>query len=64
MYYYFNALFILSFLVYSGDPFPTIQWDKDNVLNGFDADRFEVLPNGSLKLMSTLFEGLLFIRSS
>ncbi|XP_076311733.1 inactive tyrosine-protein kinase 7-like isoform X1 [Tachypleus tridentatus] len=32
----------------TGDPPPTIQWDKDNVLNGFDKKRFQVLENGTL----------------
>ncbi|XP_076306056.1 inactive tyrosine-protein kinase 7-like isoform X2 [Tachypleus tridentatus] len=32
----------------TGDPQPSIQWDKDNVLNGFDKKRFQVLPNGTL----------------
>ncbi|XP_071450356.1 inactive tyrosine-protein kinase 7 [Hetaerina americana] len=31
-----------------GDPPPTIQWDKNSVLNGFDQKRFIVLENGSL----------------
>ncbi|XP_046400427.1 inactive tyrosine-protein kinase 7-like [Ischnura elegans] len=31
-----------------GDPPPTIQWDKNSVLNGFDQKRFVVLENGSL----------------
>ncbi|XP_067142021.1 inactive tyrosine-protein kinase 7-like isoform X1 [Centruroides vittatus] len=32
----------------SGDPPPTIQWDKNNALNGFDKKRFRVMENGSL----------------
>ena len=35
-----------------GEPLPTIQWDKDSVLNGFlsqrSADRFTVQPKGTL----------------
>ncbi|GAB6021777.1 hypothetical protein CHUAL_004354 [Chamberlinius hualienensis] len=31
-----------------GDPQPTIQWDKNSILNGFDAKRFHVMDNGSL----------------
>ncbi|XP_076365318.1 inactive tyrosine-protein kinase 7-like isoform X1 [Tachypleus tridentatus] len=31
-----------------GDPPPGIQWDKDNVLKGFDKKRFQVLTNGTL----------------
>ncbi|XP_013793895.2 inactive tyrosine-protein kinase 7-like [Limulus polyphemus] len=31
-----------------GDPQPSIQWDKDNVLKGFDKNRFQVLNNGTL----------------
>ncbi|UYV74878.1 PTK7 [Cordylochernes scorpioides] len=36
-----------------GDPPPTIQWDKNNVLHGFDDGRFSVLPNGTLFLSET-----------
>lgn len=31
-----------------GDPKPTIQWDKNGALNGFDQKRFHVMPNGTL----------------
>lgn len=24
-----------------GDPLPTIQWDKNNIMNGFDRDRWD-----------------------
>lgn len=32
----------------TGDPLPTIQWDRNNVLNNFDPQRYRVLENGSL----------------
>ncbi|KAK8786259.1 hypothetical protein V5799_023966 [Amblyomma americanum] len=32
----------------TGDPSPTIQWDRNNVLNNFDPQRYRVLDNGSL----------------
>ncbi|XP_067131155.1 inactive tyrosine-protein kinase 7-like [Centruroides vittatus] len=32
----------------SGDPLPTIQWDKNNILSGFDPNRFAVMKNGTL----------------
>lgn len=32
----------------AGDPLPTIQWDKNNVLNSFDQNRFQVMQNGTL----------------
>lgn len=32
----------------TGDPAPTIQWDRNNVLNNFDPQRYRVLDNGSL----------------
>lgn len=32
----------------TGDPIPTIQWDRNNVLNNFDPQRYRVLDNGSL----------------
>ncbi|XP_014232108.1 inactive tyrosine-protein kinase 7-like [Trichogramma pretiosum] len=31
-----------------GDPKPAIQWDKDSRMNSLDADRFVLMPNGSL----------------
>uniref|UniRef100_T1JEN9 Receptor protein-tyrosine kinase n=1 Tax=Strigamia maritima TaxID=126957 RepID=T1JEN9_STRMM len=31
-----------------GDPLPTIQWDKNSVVNGFDQKRFSVMENGTL----------------
>ncbi|RZF35776.1 hypothetical protein LSTR_LSTR012074 [Laodelphax striatellus] len=34
--------------VAEGDPKPTIQWDKNSVMNDFDSKRFHVLENGSL----------------
>ncbi|XP_039280486.1 LOW QUALITY PROTEIN: inactive tyrosine-protein kinase 7 [Nilaparvata lugens] len=34
--------------VAEGDPKPTIQWDKNSVMNDFDTKRFHVLENGSL----------------
>ncbi|KAG8225401.1 hypothetical protein J437_LFUL004601 [Ladona fulva] len=37
-----------------GDPPPTIQWDKNSVLNGFDQKRFHVLENGSLYVREIL----------
>ena len=33
-----------------GQPTPTIQWDKDSVMNGFTSDRFVVHPNGTLSI--------------
>lgn len=32
----------------NGHPFPTIQWDKDSVMDGFTSDRFSVNRNGTL----------------
>ncbi|KAH9375066.1 hypothetical protein HPB48_015900 [Haemaphysalis longicornis] len=32
----------------TGDPEPTIQWDRNNVLNNFDPQRYRVLDNGTL----------------
>ncbi|CAN8000558.1 unnamed protein product, partial [Ixodes hexagonus] len=32
----------------TGDPPPTIQWDRNNVLNNFDPQRYRVMDNGSL----------------
>lgn len=32
----------------TGDPPPTIQWDRNNILNNFDPQRYQVMDNGSL----------------
>lgn len=34
----------------TGDPVPTIKWDKNGEMNGLDAKRFQVFENGSLLL--------------
>ena len=39
-----------------GLPVPTIQWDKDSVLNGFASDRFNVDSNGTLFIDNVLVE--------
>ncbi|ODN06678.1 Tyrosine-protein kinase-like otk [Orchesella cincta] len=39
-----------------GIPMPTIQWDKNNIMNGFDRERFQVFENGSLLVTEVLKE--------
>ncbi|XP_054284012.1 inactive tyrosine-protein kinase 7-like isoform X2 [Macrosteles quadrilineatus] len=44
----FEGYPVIMDCIAEGDPKPTIQWDKDTVMNDFDQRRFHVLDNGSL----------------
>ena len=37
-----------------GDPVPTISWDRNSIMNGFDPHRFRILENGSLLITQVL----------
>lgn len=39
-----------------GDPRPTIRWDKNGEMNGFDSQRFQVLDNGTLAVQYVSME--------
>jgi PTK7 protein tyrosine kinase 7 len=38
-----------------GEPTPTVQWDKNGILNGFDPRRFRALENGTLYIAEIQF---------
>ncbi|KAK2149181.1 hypothetical protein LSH36_463g04044, partial [Paralvinella palmiformis] len=42
--------------VAEGNPTPNIEWDKNNVVNGFNKERFRTLPNGSLYVVETYLD--------
>ncbi|XP_046676097.1 inactive tyrosine-protein kinase 7-like [Homalodisca vitripennis] len=44
----FEGYPVIMDCIAEGDPKPTIQWDKNTVMNDFDQRRFHVLENGSL----------------
>ncbi|KAK6623364.1 hypothetical protein RUM43_009216 [Polyplax serrata] len=46
----FEGYSVMLHCMASGDPMPTIKWDKNGEMNGLDAQRIQIFENGSLLL--------------